>query len=147
MSIISWNPFNELEDIRSEINKVFNDSAFSKRKGGSKDLSFWEPVSDIVEVKDGYKVRTEMPGIPKESIKISVSNDILTIEGEKKQETEEEKDAHYHRTERVYGSFQKMLSLPQEVAAYKITANYKNGVLEVFIPKGKKVKPKEIKVE
>lgn len=145
MSIINWNPFTELEDIQSDINKLFDDSLFRKRKAKTSELSFWQPVIDVIENKNEFKIRAEIPGIVKEDIKININNDVLTIKGEKKQETEE-KEANYHRTERIYGLFQRQLALPQNVDANKISAKFKDGVLEVVIPKGEEAKPKEIKV-
>lgn len=145
MSIINWDPFNEIREIQKAVNKLFDDSIF-KRKSSKRDLGFWEPVVDIVETKDSYKVVAEMPGIPKEDIDISVSGDVLTIKGEKKQE-KEEKEANFYRRERVYGLYQRQLVLPQDVEPDKIKANYKDGVLEVIIPKGETAKPKKIKVE
>ncbi len=145
MSIINWDPFNEIREIQNAVNKLFDESLF-KRKGTKRELGFWEPVVDIVETKDNYKVRAEMPGIPKDDIEISVSGDVLTIKGEKKQE-KEEKDSNFYKRERVYGMFQRQLVLPQDIEADKIKANYKDGVLEVTIPKGEAAKPKKIKVE
>ncbi len=146
MSIITWDPFNELEEIQNSINKIFDDSLFKKGKKNRKELGYWEPAIDIIETKDKYKIKAEFPGIPKDDIEINVSDNVLTIKGEKKQE-KEEKDANYYRTERVYGLFQRQLVLPPDVDADKIKANYKNGVLEIEIPKGEKAKPKKINIE
>ncbi len=144
MSIINWDPFNELAEIQSSINKIFDDSYVKKGKK-SRDVSFWEPAIDIVEKKDKYIIKAEFPGIPKDDIDINVSDNVLTIKGEKKQEVEE-KDTNYYRSERVYGLFQRQLVLPPDVNAEKIKANYKNGVLAVEIPKGEKSKPKKIEI-
>lgn len=144
MSLITWDPFNEIKEIQEAVNRLFNDS-LSRRKG-KKEIGYWEPAVDVIETKDDYRVIAEFPGIPKENIDISVSGDVLTIKGEKKSE-EEIKDATYYRKERVYGLFQKQLVLPKDIEADKIKANYKDGVLEVIIPKGEETKPKKIKIE
>ncbi len=146
MSIINWNPFNEIEEIQSSINRVFNDDTFARTKKSKNALDLWKPVLDILEKKDGYSIKTEIPGIPKEYITIDVSNAVLTIKGEKKQETEKE-DSKYSRKECAYGLFQRQLVLPKTIDANKIKANYKNGILELFIPKGKEKEAKKITIE
>jgi len=148
MSIINWNPFNEIEEIQSTLDKYFNDFGFPRTGKKKTEMDLWKPVMDIAEKKDGYTVKTEMPGIPKDKINIDVTNDVLTIKGEKKKETEE-KDSKYYRSERTYGLFQRQLVLPKNVVAEKIKAKYKNGVLELFIPKAKeeKEKVKQITIE
>ncbi len=144
MSIINWDPFNELAEIQNSINKIFDESVLRKGKK-NRDISYWEPAIDIIEKKDKYIIKAEFPGIPKEDIDINVSDNVLTVKGEKKQE-KEEKDTNYYRSERVYGLFQRQLVLPPDVDAEKIKANYKNGVLEIEIPKGEKAKPKKISI-
>lgn len=145
MSLIHWDPFAEIREIQEAVNKLFDDS-LSKRKGNKKELGFWEPAIDVIETKDDYRIKAEFPGIPKEDIEISISGDVLTIKGEKKKD-EEIKDANYYRRERVYGLYQRQLVLPKDVDTEKIKANYKDGVLELIIPKGEESKPKKIKIE
>ncbi len=140
MTLVRWNPFNEIE----ELSNFFNDRFFTEK--GENELSFWKPTSDITETKHAYKVKAEMPGIPKDDIAISVKGNVLTIKGEKKKE-KKEKDANFHHTERVYGLYQRQLVIPEDVKADKIRAGYKDGVLELYIPKGEEAKPKEIRVE
>ncbi|NRA73349.1 MAG: Hsp20/alpha crystallin family protein [Rickettsiales bacterium] len=92
------------------------------------------PKSDIMETKNEYKVLMEMPGVEEKDIEVSLDNGILKITG-KKDHSEETKDATVHTIEREYGSFTKMLQLPDNVAQEKIKANFKNGVLKLVIPK------------
>ncbi|MBN1898491.1 MAG: Hsp20/alpha crystallin family protein [Spirochaetes bacterium] len=143
MAIINWDPFNEMRDIQDAMNRLFDDSM---QKRGKRDLDYWEPAVDIIEIKDGYKILADMPGIKKEDIEISVSGDVLTLRGEKKLEKEED-HKNYYRKERVYGLFQKQMVLPQDAQASKIQANFKDGVLTIIIPKGETSKPKKIKIE
>jgi HSP20 family protein len=101
---------------------------------------------DIREQNDAYLVEVELPGLSKDDVKITMENNILTVQGEKKQE-KEEKRGNYHRTERVYGSFQRSFTLPSSVKNEKIEAQYKNGILTVTLPKVEEAKPKAIEVK
>ena len=105
----------------------------------------WRPSADISETDDSFEVRVELPGVTKDDFQISVKDDILTIKGEKRQEkTDDSKD--YRRVERRYGSFERRFSLPPKVEADSITAEFKDGVLTLSIPKPEEVKPKEIPI-
>ncbi|MBD3233396.1 MAG: Hsp20 family protein [candidate division Zixibacteria bacterium] len=106
----------------------------------------WAPPVDILENEDGISVMAEIPGIAKEDIKLTVKEGVLTICGEKKHEKPGEKD-RYYRSERMYGSFCRSFSLPSNVDANKIKANYKDGVLQIQLPKVEEAKPKEIAIE
>ena len=101
---------------------------------------------DISDTKDAYRLRIDIPGVPKEQIEVRVDGNILTLKGEKKSETVE-KDENYFRRERVYGTFLREISLPQNVDAERIKATNKDGVLIVEIPKSEKAKQKQIKVD
>lgn len=109
-------------------------------------ISCWHPVADIEEEKDKYIVKAELPGVKQENIKVSLVNNTLTIQGERKAE-HKEKHEGFHRYERVQGEFRRSFHLPTEVDADKIKAKQKNGVLEVEIPKSEKANPKEISVK
>jgi HSP20 family protein len=106
----------------------------------------WVPAIDVEESEDAFIIRAEMPGLKKEDVKVSLVNNILTLSGEKKKE--EKKDQHkYHRTERMYGMFQRSFSLPQIYQANKIEANFKDGILVITVPKTEEAKPKEIAIQ
>jgi len=105
----------------------------------------WAPNVDVSETKDNIIVTAEIPGMTKDDIKVTFNENTLTLSGEKKQE-KEEKDADYHRIERSYGSFTRSFDLPTTVQFDKIKANYKDGVLQVTMPKSEEVKPKEIPI-
>lgn len=104
------------------------------------------PTVDLYEEKDDIIVKAELPGMEKENIDINLLDDRLTIKGEKKKE-EEIKKENYYRAERSYGSFTRTLELPRQVQADKVKANFKNGVLEIRLPKTEEAKKKETRVK
>lgn len=104
------------------------------------------PALDVFEEKDEVVVKADLPGLSKEDIEVNLTGSALTIKGEKKKE-EEIKDKDYYRCERSYGSFIRSLELPCEVKADQVAASFKNGVLEIRLPKTEEAKKKEIKVK
>ena len=104
------------------------------------------PAVDLYEEKDEIVVKAELPGMEKNDVEVNLSDHHLTIKGEKKKE-EEVKEENYYRSERSYGSFLRSLELPANVRVDKVTANFKNGILEVRLPKTEEAKAKEIKVK
>jgi HSP20 family protein len=109
------------------------------------DAEMTEPALDLFEDDNEIVVKAELPGMTKDDIQISFADNVLTIRGEKKKE-EEERDKNYYRAERVYGAFVRSLVLPAEVNPDKARAVFKNGVLEIRMPKTEAAKKKEIKV-
>jgi HSP20 family protein len=107
--------------------------------------SVWAPALDVQEDKDNFTVRVELPGLKREDIDVSLADGALTITGERKFETVEE-GTEVHRQERYFGKFSRSIALPTEVAADKITAQYRDGVLTVTLAKVEAVKPKSITV-
>lgn len=106
----------------------------------------WLPALDVTEEKDTLVVKADLPGIKKEDVTLSVDGSVLTIRGERKSE-EEQKDKKYYRIERSYGSFQRTLDLGVPIDQNKVRAQYKDGVLEVSIPKAPESKAKQIDIE
>ena len=104
------------------------------------------PAVDMYDNKDEIVVKAEVPGVDKKNINISLSDNILTIKGEMKKE-EETKEEDYYYSERSYGSFTRVLNLPAKVNEKKIKASFKDGILEIHMPKTAESKPKDIKVE
>lgn len=115
---------------------------------GGDDSKNWYPPVDIVEHKDAIVVKAEVPGLEKDNFKVAVEDGVLTISGEKKVEHEEkDSENNYHRMERTYGCFNRSFSLPSGVDAKNVRAKYRNGVLEVTLPKSDESKPREIEVD
>jgi HSP20 family protein len=145
MALVRWSPFRDLLGIQQEVNRLFED-LMSRRAEGGAEGAVWVPAVDVSETDDAINVKVEAPGVGKDDFKISVTNNVLTVRGEKRMEKETSEE-NYHRVERVYGSFYRALELPTMVQADKVKANYKDGVLSIVLPKSEEVKPKEIAVE
>ncbi len=140
MTLVRWQP-RRLVDFRSEIDKFFEGFGDGDSVWGA-----WSPAMDVSETENEILVHADLPGLSKDQIKVSLENNVLTIKGEKRQESDN-KDKQFHRSERSYGSFTRSFRLPSEVAAGKISASYKDGVLALTLPKSEAAKPKEIEVK
>ncbi len=106
----------------------------------------WAPAVDVMETDDEFQIRAELPGVEKKDVKLSVENGVLLISGHREQE-KEEKGKRYHKIERAYGNFARSFTVPETVDAEKVTAEFKNGVLTVRLPKSEKARPKSIEVK
>lgn len=106
----------------------------------------WSPLVDVIDKKDSIIVKAELPGIDKKDVKIFLSENTLTIRGERKEEKEINKE-NYYCCERAFGSYSRTIALPTEVDKNKTKASYKNGILEIVLPKAEEVKPKEIEIK
>ena len=146
MTLVQWDPFRELEDMSERLNRVF--SRPSLRNSGKENLTVadWVPTVDISETDGEYLIKAELPEVKKEDVKVTVENGVLTLQGERRQE-KEEKGKRFHRVERLYGSFVRSFSLPESVDESGVKAEYKEGVLNLHLPKSEKVKPKAIDVK
>ena len=140
-----WRPF-EFERIRREMDRPWDSFLEGRPMRRAEEGREWLPSLDVSETKNDLVIKAELPGMDPKDIDISLSNGLLTITGEKKQE-KEEKDENYHLIERSYGSFTRSVRLPREVQSDKITASFKNGVLRVTLPKSEEAKKKEIKIK
>lgn len=104
----------------------------------------WGPAIDVAETKEKILVRAEVPGVKQDAISIEFENGVLAIRGERKLEKEE--GVTWHRVERTYGAFSRSFTLPRTVDAEKIAATYRDGILEIEVPKKEEAKPKHIKI-
>jgi HSP20 family protein len=137
-TLTRWEPFAECGDLRSRFDRVFDELL----DGRSRE---WTPAIDVVRAKDSLVLRADVPGIKPEEVKIEVKDDILTVSGEHEESTEE-KDKHFMRRERRYGSFSRSMALPAGIDAAKIKAKTKDGVVEVTIPLPKETKKETITI-
>ena len=142
-----YNPFYELERIQDEINNIF-DGTFGFQQANSSGIleTSWAPSVDVYDSKDNVLVKADIPGLKKEDINITVQDNTLIIEGQKNRNDEINED-NYVRVERFYGNFYRAILLPSEIDSSNVKAEYKNGTLELILPKKEEAKPKQIKVE
>lgn len=144
-----WSPFQQLNRLRNEIERVIA-FPFENLMAPSDTSMFegWSPSVDLYEDKDNFVLRAELPGMKKEDIEVTASEDTLTICGEKRREEEKTGNGpETYRAERFFGRFQRTITLPTEVDAGKIQAQYKDGVLNVTVPKSEQSKRKQIEVK
>ena len=140
-----WPGFGRLSNLRDEIDRLF-EAPLTELARTSQLLSGWTPALDLHEDKDNLIVKAELPGMKKEDIDISLHDGSLSISGERKSE-EKFENAEVYRAERFVGRFQRTVALPAPVAADKVKAQYKDGVLTITLPKTEEAKPKQIDVQ
>jgi HSP20 family protein len=144
MNIVKWDPFRELEGIQARLNRVFGVPDF---RAPEPDAAFadWAPAADIEETEKEYVIKADLPEVRKDDVKVEFEDGVLTVQGERKQE-KEEKGKKFHKIERAYGKFVRRFALPTEVDAANLSAEFKDGVLNVHLPKTAVTKPKAITV-
>jgi HSP20 family protein len=142
MQLTRWNPFMELDQIQQRLNRLFLDRPI---KGNDEPFADFMPAVDITETDADFIVKADLPEVKKEDINVHVEDGVLAIEGERKQE-KEDKGKRFHKIEREYGKFVRRFSLPIEVDADKVRAEFKDGVLTVVLAKAPAAKPKMIDV-
>ena len=143
MTLVRWRPVNEVTSIHDEINRVFDEVWRGHRVRGSQG---WVPPVDLLENEDEFKLVAELPGLASEDVKISLTENVLTLRGEKKA-VKEEKNENWHHVERTYGAFERSVQLTSAVDPAKVTAKFKDGVLTVVLPKSDESRPRDIKIE
>jgi HSP20 family protein len=148
MAIVRWDPFRDLITIQERMNRLFDQALFKTRPEDEEGLatSMWSPPVDIYETPESIVLKAELPGVSRENIEIQVQDNTLTLKGERKFEREV-KDENYLRIERSYGAFQRAFSLPAVIQQERIKAVFKDGVLEVTLPKAEEARPKQIKID
>jgi HSP20 family protein len=146
MELARWNPFRELEDMQGSLNRLFGEPSFPRIGENGMSFSGWSPAVDVQETDQEYLIKADLPDVKKEDVKVELLDGTLTIEGERQQE-KEEKGKTFHKIEREYGKFLRRFAMPSEVDASKVQADFKNGVLNVHLPKSATAKPKAIDVK
>lgn len=136
-----WDPFDELTTLRNRMDRLW-----SRMTDEEPALANWSPASDVIETKDDIVIKAELAGIDAKDVDVQIENGVLSIQGQRKTETETEEKG-FRRIERAYGSFFRSFVLPPNVEIEKIAANFVNGVLEVRIPKKEEAKPRAVKVD
>jgi HSP20 family protein len=146
MNIVRWDPFRELEDMSMRLGRFLNQPGLRRVDDDGSFFADWAPAVDVQETDKEYIVKADLPDVKKDDVKVGIEDGVLTLEGERKQE-KEEKGKKFHRVERVYGKFVRRLALPMEVDAQKVAAEFKDGVLNVRMPKAEAAKPRAIDVK
>ena len=146
MRLVRWEPLRNAVSAQERMNWIF-DEAFRGKGRAAEDATAtdWAPAVDIFE-RDGHIVlKAELPGIEPDAVDIQVENNVLSLRGERKFESELKRE-DFHRVERTYGTFSRSFTLPNVVDTDKIQAQYKDGVLEVSLPQKEEAKPKQIAI-
>lgn len=147
-NITRWNPISEFDDLMNRYNRLLGLTRGNGEREG-KDLfsrSDWAPAVDIKESPEAFIIEAELPGMNREDVKVTVHEGVLSIQGERKHE-EETQDKKHHRIERIYGSFLRRFTLPENVDEGSIKANFKDGILSLTLQKSEPAEPKAIEVE
>ncbi|NNE65796.1 MAG: Hsp20/alpha crystallin family protein [Pyrinomonadaceae bacterium] len=145
MNLKKYDPFRELRSLQDEMNRLFMTSV--PRGFEQEDLASggWSPSVDIYESEGEIVLEAELPGMNREDFEVSIENNVITLRGERSFEKKDEGD-NYHRVERAYGSFTRSFSLPRSVSAENTSADFKNGILRVSLPKKEEAKARKIEV-
>ncbi len=138
-AVIAWPSFSPFNSLSDELDRLFEAPLAALTR------NTWSPTLDVLEDKDNYLILTDLPGLKREDIKVSLEDGTLTISGERKSETRSE-ETSVHRVERFSGRFERSLALPATVSAEKVKATYTDGVLTLTLPKTEQAKPKRIDV-
>ena len=137
MTLTRWNPFRDMEEILDR---------YSKGRQELMTVADWTPNVDVAETDDEYLIKVELPEVRKEDVKITIHDGVLTLQGERKLEREEQ-NKKYHRVERAYGSFARSFTLPDNVDDNSVKARNRDGMLYLHLGKTEEAKPKSIEVK
>lgn len=147
MAITRYDPWNQLSQLHRELDRLFDPRTPSTDEDHSRVVTCdWTPAVDIKEEKDRFVLHADIPGVEPKDIDITMEKGMLTLKGERKLETKEQREG-YTRVERSRGTFYRRFSLPDTADAEKISARGSNGVLEIVIPKHERTQPRRIAVE
>lgn len=146
MELTRWDPFRDLQALQDRMNRLFEGVG---RISGRPDEVYgghWVPAVDVYEGDHEFVVKADLPGMDIKDVDVQIQENVLTIRGERQADKGIEKE-RYHRIERAYGTFQRSFTLPNIVDQEKVKARFKDGVLEIVIPKQDRAKPKQIRIE
>lgn len=144
LTLSRWEPYRDLYTLQNRINQMFGEAGLSTGRD-SEGFGAWLPPVDVIEEGDNLIFRAELPGVQRDDIEVKVDSGTLTIRGEKRQEKESGAES-VHRIERLYGTFHRSFTLPTTVDTEKIQARFKDGVLELVLPKADEAKPRRIAI-
>ena len=143
MAITRYNPIHEMVGLSDRLNRMFEEiSGFNV---DNEITGSWAPAVDVYESENAIEIKADLPGMTEKDIDVTVENNTLTIKGERKFENEEKRES-YHRVERQHGSFYRSFQLPNTVDVTRINGNFRNGILELALPKKEETRPKKIAI-
>jgi HSP20 family protein len=145
MNLVTYDPFRELRSLQDEVNRLFS-SSFSRGSDNELTRGAWSPNVDIFENKDHIVLEADLPGMKPEDVNISIENNVLTIQGERKFE-EKDDQGNFHRVERSYGAFTRSFTLPPTVSSDNADAVFENGLLRLTLAKREEAKPRRIEIK
>ena len=146
MTITRYDPFRDLRNLQEEVNRLFTGNAGRTFDDEGIARGSWSPSVDIYENKEQIVLEAELPGMNREDFDLTVESNVITLRGERRFEKKEDTD-NYHRVERAYGSFTRSFTLPNSVSGEGASADYRNGVLRVTLPKREETKARRIEVK
>jgi HSP20 family protein len=146
MALVKWDPFRDVAELQNRINRMFDESfGRSRDMDDEMNLRAWRPAVDIYEAENGIVIAVELPGVGKESVSVEVKDDVLTLKGERLADPVISEDSYYRR-ERLFGPFKRSFTIHQNIKPDQIKATFKDGILQVEIPRPIQEEPKQITV-
>ncbi len=145
MAVTRWDPFRDLNLLQDRMNRLFDDAGRGWRSDEPVSTTTWSPAIDIFETEGEIVVKAELPGLDRKDITVHLENNVLTLRGDRRF-AKESKEENYHRIERSYGGFSRAFSIPMSVDEQSISADYKDGILNIRLPKKEQAKPKQIRI-
>ncbi len=146
MAVVKWDPLRDLLSIQDRMNRLFEQTLSRSRREEGITASTWSPAVDIYETPETIIMKADLPGLSREDIEIQIGDNTLTLRGERRFAKDVQQE-NYLRIERAYGAFQRNFTLPATVQQEKIRAIFRDGVLELTLPKAEEAKPKKIAIE
>jgi len=146
MAVVKWDPLRDLLSIQDRMNRLFEQTLSRSQAEEGITASTWSPAVDIYETPETIIMKADLPGLSREDIEIQIRDNTLTLRGERRFAKDVQQE-NYLRIERAYGAFQRSFTLPATVQQDKIRAVFRDGVLELTLPKAEEAKPKKIAIE
>lgn len=146
MTVTRYDPFRDLRSLQEEVNRLFTGNIGRSYEDEGIARGSWNPNVDIYENKEQIVLEAELPGMSRQDFELTIENNVITLRGERRFEKKEETES-YHRVERAYGSFSRSFTLPNTVTGEGASADYRNGVLRVTLPKREETKARRIEIK
>ena len=146
MALVKWDPFRDVAELQNRINRMFDESfGRSREPEDEMNLNAWRPTVDIYETENGIVMAVELPGVSKEHVAVEVKDDVLTLKGERAADPAISEKSYYRR-ERLFGPFKRSFTLHQDINPDQIKATFKDGILQIEIPRPVQEQPKPVTV-